>query len=776
MSIYSNNPETPIDALIIALQACHASPDGMTRPAAILWTDPKRQWLPIKPLLLQRLPELVILDTYDPNSRSGPAIWIRCVVERTLEKSPIPEGKVPIIYLPGVSRQDLRAGEDCPASLIPLVELMFRGNLWLQRNGSDWTVTAFLTSPQGLKLDLARDKDTLEALSRTMYEVAVTPLPRLSGKRLEAEDFDRMLSSDSLRDLLRWMSAPSATKEQMPAQHWSAFCNQSKKQFNFDPSRDSEITAGERLGRGEGPWFEAWERFVETPRSYPGIPDLLRRSKPMDLLLEPSRWPDINEEGESKLRSALMTIPQVAHIEACRKILQLEEEHGARRNWVWAQLGLSTMAVVLERLTLMAKVTQRSVGGSTPNEIARLYMEGHWEADAASWEVISHVSTPDESLIKNTVRALLMPWLEESARAFQLVVEDMPLPANGGQELVAAAPGMCILFADGMRYDVGRRLAERLMKNGYLIQDNWRWAALPTVTATSKPAVSPVASEILGQVLTEDMAPILASCNKPVNATSLREAIQAIGYQVLSCENPDSPKDDEARAWIEAGAFDRRGHDLGEDFSGYISQEIDRMADQVEKLIDAGWTSVRIVTDHGWLLMPGGLPKVDLPRHLTLTRWKRCAVIAGASQIDAKTAPWYWNELETFATAPGITCFNASPGYAHGGLSIQECLLPDLFVRREDRQVQRAEIRSLTWVRMRCVVVAENIRGPIIADIRLESPSGRSVVSTIKQLDDEGTVSLIVNADYEESDLIVVLMNQDGSTLAQRKTKVGVSS
>ena len=33
------------------------------------------------------------------------------------------------------------------------------------------------------------------------------------------------------------------------------------------------------------------------------------------------------------------------------------------------------------------------------------------------------------------------------------------------------------------------------------------------------------------------------------------------------------------------------------------------------------------MTDHGWLLLPGGLPKTQLNEGLTETRWGRCALI-----------------------------------------------------------------------------------------------------------------------------------------------------
>jgi signal transduction histidine kinase/ActR/RegA family two-component response regulator len=131
-----------------------------------------------------------VLGEFAPDEGTGPAIWLRCVIDRTVEVPGLPDEAVPVLYLPKVGRQQLRAGEECPRELRPLVELMYRGALWLQRGGHDWTVTAFLTSPQGLGLDLARDEETLSALPRALPEVAATPLQQLRGRRLEADDFD----------------------------------------------------------------------------------------------------------------------------------------------------------------------------------------------------------------------------------------------------------------------------------------------------------------------------------------------------------------------------------------------------------------------------------------------------------------------------------------------------------------------------------------------------------------------------------------------------------
>ena len=136
-----------IDALASALQAAaRYNPDDADRPAAVLWTDREGRWHPVIPQLSRLMPQLLMLGTYQPEQRTGPAIWLRCMVERTLGSPEIPHETTPILYLPGVGRQELGAAETCPDPLKPLVELQYRGVCWTQKNGRDWTVEAFLVS------------------------------------------------------------------------------------------------------------------------------------------------------------------------------------------------------------------------------------------------------------------------------------------------------------------------------------------------------------------------------------------------------------------------------------------------------------------------------------------------------------------------------------------------------------------------------------------------------------------------------------------------------
>ena len=88
-----------------------------------------------------------------------------------------------------------------------------------------------------------------------------------------------------------------------------------------------------------------------------------------------------------------------------------------------------------------------------------------------------------------------------------------------------------------------------------------------------------------------------------------------------------------------------------------ITDEIERLAFRIQKLLDAGWRSVRVVTDHGWLFCPDGLPTAELPKHLTASKWARCAAIKGDSQVPVPTAAWSWNTSEKFATPNGSRLF-----------------------------------------------------------------------------------------------------------------------
>jgi len=181
--VIAPNPNTLIDALQASLAEALRSPDGVAAPVALLWTDADGQWRPLIATLMRAVPELYVLGPYAPGEQQGPVIWLKCIIERSLPEISPPPGVVPILYLPNVSRQDLRAGGDCPPNLQPLIELQYRGAVWHQRNGRDWTVDAFLTSEDGVGLDISKDNRTRNSMLRALALLAPEPLTGLRGRR-----------------------------------------------------------------------------------------------------------------------------------------------------------------------------------------------------------------------------------------------------------------------------------------------------------------------------------------------------------------------------------------------------------------------------------------------------------------------------------------------------------------------------------------------------------------------------------------------------------------
>ena len=772
-----SGPTTPLDHLARSLRGRASVPSGQVIPAAILWTDPRAEWRALLPAALTRIPELLALGDYQPERRTGPAIWLRCVVDGAIDLDALPADAIPIIYLPGVERGQLRAGEDCPDELKPLVELMYRGVLWHHPNGRDWSVVAFLGSSGGPDLDIATDQGTIAALLGALDQVALTSVDQLRGRRLDATDFNRLAGVDLMRDILRWMADPEGARSRKG--HWNAFCAECRSALRFDPETEADVSAGARLGEGAGRWAEVWVRFSEAPNAFPGVPELLARSRPAnELLFDRERWPDLNQEDEASLRRALTGLSMLSHADACRTVIRLEEEHGHRRSWVWARLQRSPFAMLLAPLARLAGSVDAVIGGTAPDDVAQVYAERGWLADASAREALAQAPAEEEHTVANAVRHLLEPWLDGSARAFQASVERQPLPPSGDQPAVVAGEDECIVFVDGLRHELGCRLAERLEATGFKATIEHRWAAIPTVTATAKPAVTPVAGEVAGDRLGATFQPAMRSSGRTARVQELREAMKAAGYQIINAGTLEIPLSAGARGWLETGEIDKHGHDQRAiPFARQIERELDELVRRITGLLKAGWRSVRVVTDHGWLLLPGGLPMVTLPRHLTESKWARCAVISSDSTPDAPLHPWHWNTDEYFATPPGIACFSKKDEYAHGGLSVQECLIPDIRVEGVEDSGATAVIQSISWVRFRCNITVRVRGGPVSADLRLGGPNGESVASKAKKVDEDGLASLILADDeYEDTSLVLVVVDADSRILSHRNTRAGVDS
>jgi len=775
---------TPMTAVSSALaEAVLSAAKGNSHTAAtagaVLWPDKDRQWEPVIGLIRQSMPNLLTLGTYDVESRTGPAIWLKCAMAGFVPEVPL--NGVPVLYLPGVSRAELRAIESCPRDLQPLAELQYRGVFWSQANAKDWTVSAFLASKNGgLGLDVAQDKATLEALGQALHAGALLerPVEELKGRAINAEWLLSLLAPNPTRDLLQWMNAPDGTRQLWGAVLWDVFTTRCKSDFGFDPVADGVLVAAERLAKGEGKWAAVAVLYRDSFASFPNVFGLLAKVQPPQMGLFPDQdrlagYPQANEQGEATLRYALSACAAMDASQARAAVIAAEKEHGTRRGWLWARMGRSSLALSLAHLANLAERSGHLPIGQTPAALAASYQQTGWQVDQAALLALACVhAKSDVDAVSAALRAMYLPWLEESARRLQDAVK-----VTGGLkplEAVAntAGAGTCTVFVDGLRYDVAMRLQQRLQAVGTTKLDA-AWTSLPSVTASGKAWCSPVAGYVAGGSDDVDFEPRVAADGKPLSGHNFRKLLADHGVQALDRHECGDPQ---GRAWTEAGDLDHYGHEHGIRLARDLETQLEQVVERVTELGDAGWKRIRIVTDHGWLLMPGSLPKSELAKHQVETRWGRCAVLKDSAHGTPLTFGWDWCKDVQVAYAPGVTNFIAGAEYAHGGISLQECLVPVLELNSVGASgaVSAVTLKSVTWKGLRCTIVVEGAAPGQYVDIRTKAALAASSLAASAKPLEGGKASLAV-ADDEQmgAAAVVVVLGPDGEVLQKQSTTVG---
>ena len=776
---------TVFDSLLVALQkAADYNRDDTVAPACVLWPDEKREWEKLVPRLRGVLPQFLMLGTYDAANRCGPAIWLRCVLAGKIDGVALPTGIVPILYMPGVSRATLRATEDCPQELKPLAELQYRGVIWSQANSKDWTVAAYLqTEKGGLGLTVARDQATATSLRRAVDKLTDAPLADLQAKsaagELNGNYFDSLVSDDLVDDLLSWMSQPKETPGKWEPGRWETLCSRCIADYSFDPAHDGELIGAEKLGMQPKPvWKTAWKRYGAAPARYPGLEALLRKAKPQPkggaaLFGQADEfWPQDNEVEEAELRKELLDLSSLPVATARQTLTSMEQKHGCRREWVWAKLHHSPMATAIQHLAALAGMTTTPLTGATLADMVKAYTDGGWKADAAVLDALATVNKPaDQEAVNTAVAHVYLPWLRDAAELFQKRVGESPLPGREKARLDVVPPGTCVLFADGLRYDVGQKFLAMLAGRVGEIQSSHHFVALPSVTPTSKPAVSPVAAKIKGTVAGEDFRPCVAQDGKDLTPDRFRKLLADDGVQYLAHHDTG---DSSGKAWTEFGNLDTTGHNEGSGMARRIPELLSSLVQRVESLLETGWKEVRVVTDHGWLLMPKGLPKSELPKFLTATRWRRCAVVKPNATVDLPCFSWFWADDVRVASPPGIDCFMSGEEYNHGGLSLQECVVPQIVIRPGGTVAVSAKIESFKWAGLRCrIKVTGNYDGCKV-DLRDKAADPGTTLAGPKPVTKDGTASVVVdNEKREGTATTLVLLDHAGNILGKSPVTVG---
>jgi len=371
-------------------------------------------------------------------------------------------------------------------------------------------------------------------------------------------------------------------------------------------------------------------------------------------------------------------------------------------------------------------------------------------------------------------------------------------------------------MVDSLRYEMGRDLGEALVGTGEVVISHAA-GVVPTVTGCGMAALMPGADGMLRLVEKDGgLVPALGSRLLKTSADRMKLLADTYGdrfFETTLDEILGSPKKI-AGNLKDADIFVVRTQDpdaVAENLGGwrarrYLSDVVGDIAAAVRWVVSQGFTRVVISADHGHMMLPE-IPAGDVvqaPPGGWLENKRRCRLGSGlsgaAGTITLKAGQvGIQGELQEVCLPIGFRVFSEGEGYFHGGLSLQEAVVPVIVFRAgEERQsaAGRPEIdiryRSDKFT-SRVIGLKFHLQGDIFGTVfrvRIEAYDGTGAKATVvgKAADcearDEKTgdvtlepnketpVPLLIDPDFEGAEIEVRVSDpQTRVVWARRKLK-----
>jgi hypothetical protein len=146
---------------------------------------------------------------------------------------------------------------------------------------------------------------------------------------------------------------------------------------------------------------------------------------------------------------------------------------------------------------MASKSNETSYSSSSIDELKTYYTSSGYAVDQFMRKSLAAVKTEkDKGIVKSIIHLFYKPWLENITTKFQkLVAQDAGIFTS---QIAAIEEETFVLFVDAFRYELAEEFCNRLLASDSHLKIELQagWSAIPSLTPTSKPNVSPVATEI----------------------------------------------------------------------------------------------------------------------------------------------------------------------------------------------------------------------------------------------------------------------------------------
>jgi hypothetical protein len=428
----------------------------------------------------------------------------------------------------------------------------------------------------------------------------------------------------------------------------------------------------------------------------------------------------------------------------------LQQTVESRQNSFWSNEDLvdwSVPARAVETLQLIGIVDTDEAKTLTSAELALEYTsdDGWWQIDAAYRRYIDATRKATfpyskETTVKQRVTRHYMSFLQSVNRPLADILSDDPTlgtPQTSFYEKFAdLEDGTAIIICDGLRYELAEAIKENLGLRTDFEQDlSAVSAALPSITEVGMAAHLPGE---LGLSLEEDDLVVTSGGEVMSEKSDRVERLSATGFEVVNMDEVSNisleelAESEPVPRVVYSGTIDKLGENLDDDAAfSQVASHVNDVERTVQRLKQAGYTRFVITSDHGFLYTDqlADELKVEAPDLAPVVKRRFAAADSDTPLVDTDE----FIEVDRDAlsdlgiSAPdlklllprSVACFKAPGGnmqYFHGGISLQELLVPCLTVTTD-------EIEESTSINYE-VSIPDPITNSIIS-VEIEAKSGQ---------------------------------------------------
>jgi hypothetical protein len=483
--------------------------------------------------------------------------------------------------------------------------------------------------------------------------------------------------------------------------------------------RYDELAADDE--RAAADFCDDWQRYAPTEftryaRELGGEYDIAQTV----VESESTRWESTAFEGvdEGLIELVMGRLAEETYADLPPIAAELETAVTNRADSFWSTEELVDWSVPVAAVQTLSRIDGADTDSAPaldPEGLAREYVsdDGWWTVDAAYRRFVMALQSAtypykNETPVKDRVTDHYMSFLQEVNRPLAEQLNEDPtlgtLQTSFAEEVIDPDDGTAVIICDGLRYELAEAIREALDKRTSFDQQlTVMSAALPSVTEVGMAAHLPGE---LGLSVEDDELVVTSGSDEISSKDDRRERFQAAGYEVVDLESlgdtslEDLQESEPVPRVVYSGTIDKLGESLDDDAAfSQVADHVDDVERAVQRLKQAGYTKFLITSDHGFLYTErlADDHKVDSPDLASVVKRRFAAADADSPVVVPDELVEFDGEslAKLGIDAPdvrllfprSVACFKAPGGnmrYFHGGISMQELLVPCLTVTTEE--------------------------------------------------------------------------------------------